>query len=203
MDKDLFLLCRFHTSNHRLPIEIGRCQNINRENRVCNLCQGRELGDEYHYFIEFTEFKHDRARLITEKYRCRPNAVKYFALMCLNSVVKLSKFNRIVNSKVGPWLAIDLCTSFRKLNMFVHVYILIIISLPCNLIVIIKIYIEKLKACCHYQNFLWPSFLGQSFWRIFDSDNGQRKLWSKTLKDFDGIESHPIFLETWMDFDGN
>jgi hypothetical protein len=23
------------------------------------------------------------------------------------------------------------------------------------------------------------------------------------LKDFDGIESHPIFLETWMDFDGN
>jgi hypothetical protein len=22
-------------------------------------------------------------------------------------------------------------------------------------------------------------------------------------ENFDGIESHPIFLETWMDFDGN
>ena len=44
---------------------------------MCNLCQGRELGDEYHYLFEFTEFKHDRARLIPEKYRCRPNAVKY------------------------------------------------------------------------------------------------------------------------------
>ena len=59
----------------------------------------------------------------------------------------------------------------------------------------VKYWKSKLKACCHYQSFLWPRKLGQSFWRIFDSDNGQRKLWSKTLKDFDGIESHPIFLE--------
>jgi hypothetical protein len=60
------------------------------------------------------------------------------------------------------------------------------------------LYVNILKACCHYLSFLWPSFLGQSFWRIFDSDNSQRKLWLKTFKDFDGIESHPIFLETWM-----
>jgi hypothetical protein len=53
--KDLFLLCRFRTSNHRLPIEIGRWQSVNREHRVCNLCQGRELGDEYHYLFECTE----------------------------------------------------------------------------------------------------------------------------------------------------
>ena len=37
-DKDLFLLSRFRICNHILPIEIGRWQNINRENRVCNLC---------------------------------------------------------------------------------------------------------------------------------------------------------------------
>jgi hypothetical protein len=47
--KDLFLLCRFGTSNYRLSIvQVGRGQNINGENRVCNLCQDRELGDEYH-----------------------------------------------------------------------------------------------------------------------------------------------------------
>jgi hypothetical protein len=47
--KDLFLLCRFGTSNYRLYIvQVGRGQNINGENRVCNLCQDRELGDEYH-----------------------------------------------------------------------------------------------------------------------------------------------------------
>jgi hypothetical protein len=66
-DKDLFLICRFRTSNHRLPIEIGQWQNINRENRVCNSCRGRELGDEFHYLFECTEFIHDRARLIPQK----------------------------------------------------------------------------------------------------------------------------------------
>jgi hypothetical protein len=46
-----------------------------------------------------------------------------------------------------------------------------------------------LKARCHYQ----------SFWWNFGSDNGQRNLWFKTLTNFDGIELHPIFLQTLME----
>jgi hypothetical protein len=38
-----------------------------------------------------------------------------------------------------------------------------------------------LKARCHYQSFLCQRTLWQSFWWNFDSDNGQRNLWSKTL----------------------
>ena len=105
-DKDLFLLCHFRTSNNRLPIEFGRWQNINRENRVCNLCQGRELGDTFQCLFECTEFIHDRARLIPQKYRYSSNIVKYCALMCSNSVVdlsKLCKFIKIVNSKICPY----------------------------------------------------------------------------------------------------
>jgi hypothetical protein len=75
-DKDLFLLCRFCICNHRLPIEIGRWLSINRENRVCKLCQGMELADEFHYLFECTEFIQDRARLIHQKYRCSWNTVK-------------------------------------------------------------------------------------------------------------------------------
>ena len=90
-DKDLFLLCRFRISNHRLPIQIDRWRNINRENRVRNLCQSRELGDEYHYLFECTEFNQDRVRLIPPIYRSSPSNVKYCALMCSNSVVELSK----------------------------------------------------------------------------------------------------------------
>ena len=47
------------TFNHRPPIEIGRWQNTNRENRVYNLCQGKELGDKFHYLFQCTEFIHD------------------------------------------------------------------------------------------------------------------------------------------------
>ena len=58
-DDGLFLVCRSRTCNHRLPIEIGRWQNVNRENRSCTLCQSSELGEEYNYLFECTEFNHD------------------------------------------------------------------------------------------------------------------------------------------------
>jgi hypothetical protein len=99
-EKDLILLCRFRTFNHRLPIEIGPRQNINRD-----MCQGRELENEFHYIFECTECIHYRAMLIPQKYKCSPNTVKYCALMCSNSEVELSKlckFISIVNSKVCP-----------------------------------------------------------------------------------------------------
>jgi hypothetical protein len=111
-DKDLFLLCRLRICNHRISIDIGRWQNINRENRVCNLCQGMKLGDEFNYLLECTEFIQDRARLIPKKYRCSPNTVKYCALMCSNYVAELSKlckFIRIVNSKVCPIVLTLIC----------------------------------------------------------------------------------------------
>jgi hypothetical protein len=44
-DKDKFTLCRFRTTNHRLPVEVGRWKKIIRENRFCHLCSRRELGD--------------------------------------------------------------------------------------------------------------------------------------------------------------
>ena len=40
-DKNRFTFCKFRTSNHRLPIEVGRWANVERHNRtlaLCNLC---------------------------------------------------------------------------------------------------------------------------------------------------------------------
>jgi hypothetical protein len=37
-DKNRFTFCRFRTSNHRLPIEVGRWTNVERHNRLCQLC---------------------------------------------------------------------------------------------------------------------------------------------------------------------
>ena len=59
-DKDKFTLCRFRTTNHRLPVEVGRWKKIIRENRFCHLCSRRELGDEYHYIFGCTEFINER-----------------------------------------------------------------------------------------------------------------------------------------------
>ena len=53
-------LCRFRTTNHHLPIETGRWKNIERENRLCHLCNCNKLGDEYHYMFECIAFTEQR-----------------------------------------------------------------------------------------------------------------------------------------------
>jgi hypothetical protein len=42
---------QFRTANHKLPIEIGRWNNTNRNNRICTHCNKNELGDEFHYIF--------------------------------------------------------------------------------------------------------------------------------------------------------
>jgi hypothetical protein len=52
--------CRFRTSNHRLPIEEGRWANVERHNRLCQLCQSREIGDVFHYVLQCPNFASER-----------------------------------------------------------------------------------------------------------------------------------------------
>ena len=61
-DKNRFTFCRFRTSNHRLPIEVGRWTNVERHNRLCQLCQSREIGDEFHYVLQCPNFVTDRKK---------------------------------------------------------------------------------------------------------------------------------------------
>ena len=44
-------LCKYRTCNHRLPIETGRCLNLERNRNVCNLCDNGDLGDYYYLFV--------------------------------------------------------------------------------------------------------------------------------------------------------
>ena len=104
-DKDKFTLCRFGTTNHRLPVEVGRWKTIIRENRFCHLCSRRELGDEYHYIFECTEFINERKLYFDFVHINRHNIIKYNNLMSSKSIYtlsKLCKFIRIVNKRICP-----------------------------------------------------------------------------------------------------
>ena len=65
-NKNRFTFCRFRTSNHRLPIEVGRWTNVERHNRLCQLCQSREIGDEFHYVLQCPNFVNKGNNKITE-----------------------------------------------------------------------------------------------------------------------------------------
>jgi hypothetical protein len=68
-EQNSLLLCKFRTTNHKLPIEKGRWSNIPRENRYCELCQKNQIGDEYHYIFECTNLSEKRTSLLSvQKY---------------------------------------------------------------------------------------------------------------------------------------
>ena len=42
------LIIKFRTSNHYLPVETGRWNNIVVEDKLCTLCEESDIGDEFH-----------------------------------------------------------------------------------------------------------------------------------------------------------
>lgn len=93
-------MIRFRTGNHKMPIEIGRCNNVDIDDRKCHLCTTNLIGDEFHYLLQCPYFKRDRLRLIPAGYWERPNILKYRNLLCIKSdeivLVKLGKLMGII-----------------------------------------------------------------------------------------------------------
>ena len=65
-------MARFRCSSHKLKIEVGRHQNIERENRFCIFCQNIEnryiLEDEYHVFFKCPRYLDLRQHLLYSWY---------------------------------------------------------------------------------------------------------------------------------------
>jgi hypothetical protein len=102
-DKDLTALCRFRTTNHKLPIECGRWCNIPREDRICTLCSKNEIGDEFHYLFSCDNFNNQRKLYIQERFRNRPNTLKFKEIMTSKNkydLQKLCRFVAIINNYI-------------------------------------------------------------------------------------------------------
>ena len=72
---------RFRTTNHKLPVEIGRWSNVPLDERTCTKCSRNCLGDEFHYLLECDYFIPERQHLIKKFFYTRPNILKYHQLM--------------------------------------------------------------------------------------------------------------------------
>ena len=98
-DKDIYTLCKFRTTNHKLPIETGRWNGIDRENMYLK-CNSRSIGDEFHYIMECHFFTENRIQLISRYLTQRPNILKFKQIMCISEKTKLEKlcrFTRKIN----------------------------------------------------------------------------------------------------------
>ena len=97
------LITQFRLSNHKLPIETGRWFNIKRELRICPLCNNNNIGDEFHYLFECSEFREERRCYLKKYYIRNPNVVKVKELFDTVNTTRLSKlytFIKSINNKI-------------------------------------------------------------------------------------------------------
>ena len=92
-------ILKFRTTNHRLPVELGRWVRKPYEERRCLKCNSNSVGDEFHYLLECDFFKEDRHRLVEKYFFTRPNIIKFSQLLNSNDscvIKKLSMFMNII-----------------------------------------------------------------------------------------------------------
>lgn len=97
-------LCNFRCLNNRLPIEQGRFYGIDRDDRICNICNCNSIGDEFHYLLECSFFENERKKFIPRCFIFKPNIVKFNELFNsdnIDIVSNIAKFCKIILSVVN------------------------------------------------------------------------------------------------------
>ena len=95
-------ICKFRCLSHKLPIERGRFLNIDRNERICQLCNKDELGDEFHYLFCCDFFNSSRRKFLPTWSLQSPNTLKLEQLMTSidrSVLTKLALFIKIVLTK--------------------------------------------------------------------------------------------------------
>lgn len=99
------ILVKFRTTNHHLPVEIGRWGIVERSKRYCNLCNCNKIGDEFHVILECKALSKLRSQFLDTYYCSSPNTKKFYEIMSSVDYITLrklcffiSKINHIVRS---------------------------------------------------------------------------------------------------------
>ena len=87
----------FRTRNHRLPVETGRWQNIELQERKCNLCSNA-VGDEFHYMLMCDKLKEQRQNFLKACFYKRPNTLKYDSLMTSKNTKILTSVSKFIKT---------------------------------------------------------------------------------------------------------
>ena len=85
------ILVKFRTTNHRLPVELGRWTGIPLNERLCTLCDAKHVADEFHFILECNALSKIRKKYINEYYFTRPNILKFSQLMTKQDAMSLKK----------------------------------------------------------------------------------------------------------------
>ena len=77
-----------------LNIELGRYNNTERSERICTLCDAKEIEDEYHFILQCPRYSNLRNAHIKQYYHRRPNVLKLVQLLSTTSIKELSNLGK-------------------------------------------------------------------------------------------------------------
>ena len=98
-EKYVNYIVNYRMCNNRLPVETGRWVGLERNQRVCNLCNNGDIGDEFHYIFRCSYFSDKRKRYIGFLNLMNANTLDFAKIMCeqdTNILTKLCIFVNIV-----------------------------------------------------------------------------------------------------------
>ena len=92
--KSYLYLCKFRTSNQKLPIDVGRWEEVPRNEMKCLHCN-TDIGDEFHYLFKCSHFTNERTLYLKPYFYRRPNIFKLRELYSSSNrekLINLAKF---------------------------------------------------------------------------------------------------------------
>jgi hypothetical protein len=89
-------LSKLRISSHKLAIETGRHNNIDRAERYCIICNSNDIEDEYHFIIKCPFFDALRKEYIKPFYYRRPSVAKFIELMRTKNKTEIKNLARFV-----------------------------------------------------------------------------------------------------------
>ena len=78
-------LTRFRLSAHSVAIETGRFINVDRENRLCLVCNQKCVESKFHFLLVCNKYR-DLRYLFLNKYSSFPSTCNFFLIMSSNSI---------------------------------------------------------------------------------------------------------------------
>ena len=98
------IMIKFRCVNIKIPVVIGRYNQVPLEERICHLCPRNSVGDQFHYLFECSYFSEIRNQLIKRYYRLRPNVIKMSQLMQTSNKTELLNLAKLIKA---------ICVQFR------------------------------------------------------------------------------------------
>lgn len=80
------LISKYCIHAHNLNHETGRFLNINRNDRICNVCNCDSVEDEYHFILECIGYKDIRMKYINPYYWRNPSVFKLIQLLSFRNI---------------------------------------------------------------------------------------------------------------------